>query len=103
MKNKHKKQSLETDKDRKQENKQEDAHDMEVSPNIEHDHFSEDTIITIDSQPMLAPLYGQQPLAKSNMHFSLSNLGDETVIGGFNMDQPKSDNCPSPGQTTDHI
>jgi len=103
VKNKHKKPSLEKDKDRKLENKQEEAHDMEVSPNNEHDHFSEDTIITIDSQQILAPLYGQQPLAKSNMHFSFSNLGDETVIGGFNMDQSKSDNGQSPGQTTDHI
>jgi hypothetical protein len=51
----------------------------------------------------LSLLYGHQPLAKSNMHLSFSNLGDETVIGGFNMDQPKSDNGPSPGQTTDHI
>jgi hypothetical protein len=51
----------------------------------------------------LSLLNGHQPLAKSNMHLSFSNLGDETVIGGFNMDQPKSDNGPSPGQTTDHI
>jgi hypothetical protein len=90
VKNKQKKQSLGKDKDRKLENKQEETHDMEVSPNTEHDHYSEDIIITNDSQPILAPLYGQQPLAKSNMRLSFSNLGDETVIGGFNMDQPKS-------------
>jgi hypothetical protein len=41
VKNKQKKQSLGKDKDRKLENKQEETHDMEVSPNTEHDHYSE--------------------------------------------------------------
>jgi hypothetical protein len=46
---------LENDKDRKLENKLEEAHDMEVSSNTEHDHYSEDIITTNDSQPILVP------------------------------------------------
>ena len=84
---------------------QEEVDNMEIQDCQDTDYYTQGTILhvpTNDSHQILAPLRCNKPLEKSNMHLSFSNLGDETVIGGFNIDQRESVVSQS-DQHTEHI
>jgi hypothetical protein len=86
---------------------QEEVDNMEIQDcqDTNQDYYTQGTILhvpTNDSHQILAPLRCNKSLEKSNMHLSFSNLGDETVIGGFNIDQRESVVGQS-DQHTEHI
>ena len=107
LKNKNNKQSLQKTKVSEMKTIQEEVDNMEIQDcqDTDQDYYTQGTILhvsTNDSHQILAPLRCNKPLEKSNMHLSFSNLGDETVIGGFNIDQRESVVGQS-DQQTEHI
>jgi len=47
--------------------------------------YMDETEILSQSQNILAPVFSNQKITTIEDHLSLSNIGDETVIGGFNV------------------
>ena len=77
-------------------------HRMEPAQSLS-DNYLEDTILpesSEKSQELLAPFNGQQMVSNTDnsMQFSFTTIGDETVIGGFNMEQLQIGTGQSPTQ-----
>lgn len=107
LKNKNNKQSLQKTKASEMKTIQEEVDDMEIQncQDTDQDYYTQGTILhapTNDSHQSLAPLSCNKPLERSKMHLSFSNVGDETLIGGFNIDQRESVVGQS-DQHTEHI
>ena len=94
-KNKNNKQSLQKTKASEMKTIQEEVDDMEIQncQDTDQDYYTQGTILhapTNDSHQSIGPLSCNKPLERSKMHLSFSNVGDETLIGGFNIDQRES-------------
>lgn len=81
------------------------AEKMETKSNTsDHENYAEETILTQQSDQLLAPLFGRHrstdamndQLGMTDM--TLSNVGDETIIGGLNVDVGSND-----GQRTENV
>ena len=95
LKNKNNKQSLQKTKASEMKTIQEEVDDMEIQncQDTDQDYYTQGTILhapTNDSHQSIGPLSCNKPLERSKMHLSFSNVGDETLIGGFNIDQRES-------------
>jgi hypothetical protein len=95
LKNKNNKQSFQKTKASEMKTIQEEVDDMEIQncQDTDQDYYTQGTILhapTNESHQSIAPLSCNKPLERSKMHLSFSNVGDETLIGGFNIDQRES-------------